>query len=145
VPEIERSVAALGHFLVPLFFVMVGAAVDVRVFNPFDPVHRTELLVGGVLIVVAVASKFAAGYAPFWFRGRKSVIGVGMIPRGEVGLIFARTGLASGVFDAGLFSAVTLMVMATTFLAPPLLKRLLSPKARPPIASEGVADLVGEV
>src|SRR4029077_1337625 len=110
------------------FFVTVGAAVDVRVFNPFDPARRTALLLGGVLIVVAVASKFAAGYAPFWFRGRKSVIGVGMIPRGEVGLIFAQTGLASGVFDAGLYGAVTLMVMGTTFLPPPLLKLLLPPK-----------------
>jgi Kef-type K+ transport system membrane component KefB len=128
VPEVERSVAAMGHFLVPLFFVAVGAAVDVRVFNPFNVANHSTLMVGGVLIVVAVVSKFAAGYAPFWFRGRKSVIGVGMIPRGEVGLIFAQTGLVSGVFDAGLFSAVTLMVMATTFLAPPLLKALLSPR-----------------
>ena len=49
----------------------------------------------GCLIVVAVLGKFAAGYAPFWFRGRKAVIGVGMIPRGEVGLIFAQMGLAT--------------------------------------------------
>ena len=52
--------------------------------------------VGGLLIVVAVLGKFAAGYAPFWFRGKKAVIGVGMIPRGEVGLIFAQMGLATG-------------------------------------------------
>ena len=50
---------------------------------------------------------------------------MGMIPRGEVGLIFARIGLASGVFDAGLFGATTLMVMVTTLVAPPCLKRLL--------------------
>ncbi len=48
-----------------------------------------------------------------------------MIPRGEVGLIFAQIGLASGVFDAGLFGATTLMVMVTTLVAPPALKRLL--------------------
>jgi Kef-type K+ transport system membrane component KefB len=146
VEEIERSINDLGHFLVPLFFVTVGAAVNVRVFNPFDPANWKTLTVGGLLIVVAVVSKFAAGFAPFWFRGHKSVIGVGMIPRGEVGLIFAQMGLSSGVFDAGLYSAVTLMVMVTTFLAPPLLKLLfpLMPNDRPDEA-EGVAELVGEV
>ena len=99
-----RSSAAsrsLGHFFVPLFFVVVGASVDVRVLNPLDPANRPTLVVGGLLIVVAVIGKFAAGYAPFWFEGKKHVIGVGMIPRGEVGLIFAQMGLAGGVFDAG--------------------------------------------
>ena len=49
---------------------------------------------------MAVLGKFAAGYAPFWFRGKKAVIGVGMVPRGEVGLIFAQMGLTTKVFDA---------------------------------------------
>ena len=77
-----------------------------------------------------VIGKLFAGYAPFWFKGNKTVIGVGMIPRGEVGLIFAQMGLSTGVFNEGLFTGVTLMVIVTTFLAPPLLKCLLS--ARPP-------------
>ena len=55
--------------------------------------------------MVGVVGKLAAGYAPFWFRGNKTVIGVGMVPRGEVGLIFAQMGLATDVFDAGLFGA----------------------------------------
>ncbi len=126
--EIEHGVTELGNFFVPLFFVSVGAAVDVRVFNPLDPSNQSTLLVGGLLIVVAVVGKFAAGYAPIWFQGNKSVIGVGMIPRGEVGLIFAQMGLHSGVFDAKLFSAVTLMVITTTFLAPPLLRALFPPR-----------------
>ncbi len=144
VPEVEQSIAGLGHFLVPLFFVTVGAAVDVRVLNPLNPANRTTLLAGGLLIVVAVVSKFVAGYAPFWFRGNKNVVGVGMIPRGEVGLIFARMGLAQKVFDAGLFSAVTLMVMVTTFLAPPLLKLLFPPRPGRPADPKGVAQLVSE-
>jgi len=91
-----------------------------------------------------VLGKWLAGYAPFWFRGRKGVIGVGMIPRGEVGLIFAQMGMAGGVLDAGLFGAVTLMVMVTTFLAPPLLKALLGvPQAGQEGPEEdGVEDLV---
>ena len=54
-----------------------------------------------------------------------------MVPRGEVGLIFAQTGLSAGVLTAGDFSALTLMVLVTTFIAPPLLKRLLGPASGP--------------
>jgi Kef-type K+ transport system membrane component KefB len=98
------------------------------------------------LIVVALLGKFLAGYAPFWSKVNKNVIGVGMIPRGEVGLIFAQMGLATGVFNVGLFSAVTLMVMVTTFIAPPFLKLLFPPirteqKLHKP---EGIEDLVTE-
>jgi len=139
VHEIEKGVTALGHFFVPIFFVSVGAAVDIRVFG-----DRQTLAVGGLLIPAAVVGKFLAGYAPFWFPGRKSVIGVGMIPRGEVGLIFAQMGVTSGVFDDRLFGAVTLTVVATTFLAPPLLKGLFPARkgGGPPPESEGIADLV---
>jgi Kef-type K+ transport system membrane component KefB len=142
--EIERGVTELGHFFVPIFFVSVGASVDVRVFNPLDPANHPTLMIGGLLIAAAVAGKFAAGYAAPWFKGKKSVVGVGMIPRGEVGLIFAQMGLASGVFDAKLFSAVTLMVMVTTFLAPPLLRALLPAEDAPrvPPRPEGIEELV---
>ena len=141
-----KGVAHLGHFFVPLFFVTVGAAVDVRAFDPLDAANRQTLVVGVLLVVAAVVGKFLAGYAPFWFKGRKAVIGVGMIPRGEVGLIFAQMGLSAGVFDAGLFSAVTLMVMVTTFMAPPLLKALFPPPRAgdTPHAPEGIEDLVTE-
>ena len=69
-----------------------------------------------------------------------------MVPRGEVGLIFAQMGLASGVFDAGLFGGVTLMVMVTTLLAPPCLKLLLGPSPfdLPEPEPEGIEDLVTE-
>jgi Kef-type K+ transport system membrane component KefB len=142
--EMERGVAQLGHFFVPIFFVAVGAAVDLGTLNPAVPANRPILLVGGLLIVAAVVGKFAAAYAPFWFRGNKAVIGVGMIPRGEVGLIFAQMGLESGVFNRGLFSAVTLMVMVTTFMAPPLLKIMFPPKpiGPAPAEPEGLEDLV---
>ena len=141
-PEIERGVAHLGHFFVPLFFVTVGAAVDVSVLNPLEPGNRPTLLIGGLLILVAVIGKFLAGYAPVWFKGNKKVIGVGMIPRGEVGLIFAQTGLASGVFPPSLFSAVTMMVLVTTFMAPPLLKYLVpsGPQTPPPPPPEGIEE-----
>jgi len=124
--------------------VAVGASVDCAALNPLEPASRFALLVGGTLIVVGVFGKLLAGYAPFWFTGNRMVVGVGMVPRGEVGLIFAQMGLASGVFDAGLFGGVTLMVMITTLLAPPALKLLLGPPPVPEIElpCEGIEDLV---
>lgn len=145
--EIEHGVASIGHFFVPLFFVIVGAAVDLRALNPLSPDSSQTLVVGSLLIAVAIATKFAAGFAPFWFKGRKAVIGVGMIPRGEVGLIFAQMGLSSGLLDSGLFSAVTMMVMVTTFIAPPLLRLLMPPDGERRVteeAPEGIEDLVTE-
>lgn len=126
--EIEHHAVRLGQFFVPIFFVMVGAAVDLRLFNPFNPENKQTLIVGSLLLLVAIIGKFVAGYTPFWMPGKKSVIGVGMIPRGEVGFIFAQMGLAKGILDRGLFSAIALMVMVTTFMAPPLLKWLFPPR-----------------
>jgi Kef-type K+ transport system membrane component KefB len=145
--EIERGITALGHFLVPIFFVSVGASVDIRALDPLRSDSRFALTIGGVLIAVGIVGKLLAGYAPFWFRGNKAVVGVGMIPRGEVGLIFARIGLASQIFDPGLFGAATLMVMVTTLVVPPCLKRLLDRSAQLSIQPErrdGFEDLITE-
>ncbi|MGD9632329.1 MAG: cation:proton antiporter [Pirellulales bacterium] len=144
--EIERGITQLGHFFVPLFFVIVGAAVDVAVFNPLQAANHQTLAIGGLLILAAIVGKFAAGYAPFWMTGDKRIIGAGMIPRGEVGLIFAQMGLSSGVFDGAMFSAVTLMVMVTTFVAPPLLKALCprGSVARVDEELDAIEDLVTE-
>jgi Kef-type K+ transport system membrane component KefB len=68
-----------------------------------------------------------------------------MIPRGEVGLIFAQMGLTTGVLTSGLFSALTLMVMVTTFMAPPLLKVLFPPRPGAPHQStSGLAEVTTE-
>ncbi len=117
--EIERAATTIGHFLVPVFFASVGASVQLSTLA--DP--RT-LAAGGLLIAVGVVGKFAAAYAPWKFRGNKRLIGVAMVPRGEVGLIFAQMGLATKAITPAIFSALTLMVMVTTFLAPPLLARV---------------------
>jgi Kef-type K+ transport system membrane component KefB len=137
--DIEKAVVPLGHFFVPIFFVVVGASVDVRTFVPHNQAGWTMLALGVILIVVAVLGKFVAGYVPFWFRGSKAVIGVGMMPRGEVGLIFAQMGLLKGVIEKPLFSAITLMVLVTTFLAPPLLRWLF-----PPLKIEGGLGEIAE-
>lgn len=137
---IQRGVVSLGQFFVPIFFVSVGAAVEIQSFAQPD-----VLAIGLALIVVAIVGKVIAGYAPLWFKGKKLVIGVGMVPRGEVGLIFAQMGLTAGVLDAGLFSALTLMVMVTTFMAPPLLKVLFPPRGAAGPPPGGVAAMTTEV
>jgi Kef-type K+ transport system membrane component KefB len=87
--EIEHEVHDVAQFFIPIFFVVVGAAVDLRSINPFDPSARRFLWIGLALTAIGVIGKVAAGYV-VWQKGlRRSVIGVGMIPRGEVGLIFA--------------------------------------------------------
>ena len=137
---IERGIIRLANVFVPIFFVAVGAAVDVRTFG-----SREVVTVGVALTVVAIAGKFAAGWAPVWVRARKTVIGVGMIPRGEVGLIFAQTGLTAGVLNAGAYSALMLMVLVTTFMAPPLLRRLLTKPAAETVDPQADASAVGEM
>ena len=117
--EIERSTTTIGHFFVPIFFATVGAAVDLRALaNP------RSLGIGAALIVCGVVGKVAAGYVPWWFRGRKLLVGTAMVPRGEVGLIFAQMGLSTGAIDAGLFGAIMLMVLVTTLITPPALSRV---------------------
>jgi Kef-type K+ transport system membrane component KefB len=120
--SIEQGCVRLGHFVVPIFFVAVGAAVDVRAL-----LQRDAAVLAALLVAAGIVGKIVAGYAAFWFKGNKTLIGVGMIPRGEVGLIFAQTGLAAGALDSARFSAVAAMVLITTLIAPPWLK-LISTK-----------------
>lgn len=140
---IEHGVAHLGQFFVPIFFVCVGASVDLRELNPLVAENHGTLKVGTLLIIAAMLGKFMCGYSPFWFKGRKHVIGIGMIPRGEVGLIFAEKAYATGVFDSGLFSAATMMVVVTTFIAPPLLRWTFPPvEPQGPKEEQGIESLV---
>jgi Kef-type K+ transport system membrane component KefB len=114
--RIEQSTSALGHFFVPIFFASVGAAVDLRAM-----MHPAALTLGGALLLVGIGTKFIAGYAPFWVPMRHALVGAAMVPRGEVGLIFARMGLATAVLTPELFGALMVMVIGTTFVAPPWL------------------------
>ena len=124
--EIEKGVTAPRAFLRPAVLRSRGRIGRSRRLEPDRSATADGPWWWAALIVCGVVGKMAAGYAPFWFRGDKGVVGVGMIPRGEVGLIFAQMGLPTGVFDAGMFTGATLMVIVTTFLAPPLLKGLIA-------------------
>lgn len=132
--EIEQEVYDIAQFFIPIFFVVVGAAVDLASISPFNPQTRPFFLFGLLLTAVGIVGKALAGFSAFG-NVRRIVIGVGMIPRGEVGLIFAQIGLSSGLLNGGLYSSVTLMVIVTTFMTPPILRGLLSRQA--PDARDG--------
>jgi len=120
--HIEERIKPVADLLVPVFFVTVGMKVEPAMLNPFAP--NAQLGIAMLLTAVAVASKLAAGLAVYQRGVRRWPVGVGMVPRGEVGLIFAGTGLAVGVVATDLYSALVVAVMLTTFVAPPWLKVL---------------------
>ena len=125
---IEHEVRPVASIFAPIFFVSVGASVNLQLLNPGSAASRGTLAIAGALVVIAIVGKLAAGWAAPWVRFRRIVVGVGMVPRGEVGLIFADIGRRSGVLSPEVFGAVLLMVMVTTFVAPPGLKALFGPK-----------------
>lgn len=121
--DLEKLTKPIADILVPIFFVVVGAKTDLGVLNPAIPENRTGLIIASFLITVAILGKVVTGAVVFGQPGiNRLAIGVGMIPRGEVGLVFAAVGTASGTLSPSLNVAVILMVIITTFLAPPLLR-----------------------
>ena len=129
---IEERVKPVVAVFTPIFFVVVGSSVDLRLLDPSRPGAGGVLWAAFALTVLAVVGKVLAGWAAPWARFRRIVVGVGMIPRGEVGLIFADIGRRTGVLGAEVFNAVLLMVLVTTFIAPILLKRLVGSPATAP-------------
>ena len=129
---IEHEVRPVASIFTPIFFVSVGASVNLSLLNPAREGAAGILAVAAMLTVLAIVGKIAAGWAAPWVPFRRLVVGVGMVPRGEVGLIFADIGRRSGVLDEAVFGAVLLMVMATTFVAPPALKGLFGTSGERP-------------
>jgi Na+:H+ antiporter len=119
---IEERIRPVADVFTPIFFLSIGAAVDLRVWNPFVAENHETLAIAGVLFVIAVIGKVASGWAVPWRRFNRRAVGIGMAPRGEVGLIFAQIGLGAGILSNRLFSAILFVVVATTLVTPPLLK-----------------------
>lgn len=115
----EENFNTLTSFMLPFFFIYVG--MEVR-FDNFETMMIPLLI---VMIIVAVATKFIGGYFGAKMgkmpKDSSTLVGVSMIPRGEVGLIVASIGLSLGVFTNSMFTTVILMVLATSILAPPLI------------------------
>ncbi|MDM9380343.1 cation:proton antiporter [Chlorogloeopsis sp. ULAP01] len=142
--ELDQQVIPIADILVPIFFVTVGARVDLGVLNPVVPENQQGLIIAIFLVVVAILGKIVTGWSVFGQSGiNRLAIGVGMIPRGEVGLVFLGIGAASGAIDKPLQAAIIIMVILTTFLAPPFLRVAFN---RQPVEAEEIieqADVTG--
>lgn len=150
--EIEEQVIPIADMLVPVFFVVVGARTDLSVLNPAIPSNREGLIMAAFLVVVAIIGKVVTGWAVFGQPNiNRLAIGIGMIPRGEVGLVFAGVGSATGVLSDALDAAIIVMVILTTFLAPPLLRLVFQeesakqPRPSTPAMEAGQALAAGQV
>ena len=119
--RIAEGLNPLGHIFIPVFFASIGINADLDAM--FQP---SVLALATVLTVVAIFGKLIAGFGIGRSPGDKLLIGIGMIPRGEVGLIFASIGLSKGILDDELYGALLLMVLVTTLITPPLLRLKLA-------------------
>ncbi len=135
--DLQQLVAPVGAVLVPIFFVLMGMKVDLRAFA------RVELLgFAAVLTLAAIIGKQICGLVVVDRGLNRAAIGLGMIPRGEVGLIFAGMGttlmlptvqgVPAPVIDSGTFGVIVIMVIVTTLVTPPALKRSLARTAATP-------------
>ncbi|MBI2817155.1 MAG: cation:proton antiporter [Acidobacteria bacterium] len=125
---LEELVAPIASFLVPIFFVSMGIRTDLRSFASLS-----VLQLAAVLTIAAILGKQLSSLGVLGKGVDRLSVGIGMIPRGEVGLIFANAGLAlmignQRVVNQHVFSAVVVMVIATTILTPPALKWSLERK-----------------
>jgi Kef-type K+ transport system membrane component KefB len=112
--HVEDLIEPLAHFLVPIFFVLTGMSVNLETL--FDV---KILIVALGITVVAILGKYVSGFVAG--KVNKNIVGFGMVPRGEVGLIFASIGIGLGVISQQLFSVIVIMVIFTTLLTPPIL------------------------
>jgi Kef-type K+ transport system membrane component KefB len=116
--HVEDLVEPLGFFLVPIFFVLTGMSVSLEAL--FDlPVLAVALGITAIGVAGKVVSGLAAGPVNKW------VVGWGMVPRGEVGLIFATMGKQLGVLPEEEFAVIVIVVILTTLMTPPILSHLL--------------------
>lgn len=138
---VER-IEPVADIFTPIFFVAVGAPVNVGLLIPGSHDFNLQVLVVGLLLTaVAIVGKLIAGLGVRRRDTSKLLVGVGMVPRGEVGLIFASIGLTAGILSEPVYSAVLIMVMLSTFIVPPLLKVLFArkPQGPPPDSVEALA------
>ena len=118
--KVENYIGKIGLIFAPLFFAIIGAQVDLRA------VDLNVLMLSGVIIIVAIATKlFGCGLPAMLFLKNKAQgmrVGIGMISRGEVGLIVAGVGVTAGVLTSEVYSTIVIMVAVTTIITPIWLK-----------------------
>ncbi len=118
--KIEHYASRIGLIFAPLFFAIIGAQVD------FREVNLEILMLSGIIIVIAVVTKYFGCGLPAWFflknKRQGMRVGIGMISRGEVGLIVAGVGISSGILTSDVYSTIVIMVVVTTIITPIWLK-----------------------
>jgi len=118
--KIEGFIRRIGLIFAPLFFSIIGAQVD------FRGIDLEILMLSAIIIVIAVLTKYLGCGLPAWFflkdKTKGMRVGIGMISRGEVGLIVAGVGLSAGVLSSSVYSTIVIMVAATTIITPIWLK-----------------------
>jgi Kef-type K+ transport system membrane component KefB len=135
--DLEHQLRPVTDFFLPVFFITVGAGVNLALLA-----NQQALFLALALSATAVLGKLVCGWAAFGIPANRWVIGAGMIPRGEVGLVFASVGLSTGVLTGINHSAVVIMVILTTFLGPLLLSLMLrSQSVREPMVEETIANV----
>ncbi len=115
--QVAADLNSVGTFFIPVFFVLIGVNADLEAM-----LRPNVLAIAGVLTVVAVLGKLVSAVGAAGLHADRLMIGVGMIPRGEVGLIFASIGLSEGVIDDELYGALLVVVLLSTLITPPVLR-----------------------
>ncbi len=146
--RIAHDFGAVANIFIPVFFVQIGVNADIGAMT-----KPSVLGLAALLTVVGIAGKLAAAWGATGTRVDKLLIGIGMVPRGEVGLIFASIGLVNGVLDKDLYGALLVVVLVTTLITPPLLRqrigstdkrRLADAPAPTQEPAEGWLDVIGD-
>lgn len=121
--KMHQLTSGVTEFLVPFFLVNIGMQLDLAVFRDMSVVALAV-----ILTVIAVITKFVGCGLGAWGMKRREMaqIGIGMVPRGEVGIVVAQIGLGLGVISTNFFAAVLFMAVATTLIAPPFIKILFA-------------------
>lgn len=117
--KMHKLTSGVTEFLVPFFLVGIGMQLDLSLFKDMSVVALAV-----IITVIAVLTKFIGCAVGAWGMSRREMaqIGVGMVPRGEVGIVVAQIGLGLGVISGQFFASVLFMAVATTLIAPPFIK-----------------------
>jgi Kef-type K+ transport system membrane component KefB len=117
--SVHKQTSGVMEFFVPVFLVNIGMSLDLQIFRDWNIV-----LLAVIVTLLAIVTKFiGCAIASYGIGWRRSVqIGVGMVPRGEVGIVVAQIGLSLGVISGSFFASVLFMAIATTLIAPPFIK-----------------------
>jgi Kef-type K+ transport system membrane component KefB len=136
-PKMHQLTAGVTEFLVPFFLVNIGMQLNLSVFR-----DSSMIVLAVIVTAAAVITKFIGCGLGAWGMTRREMgqVGVGMIPRGEVGIVVAQIGLGMAVISEQFFAAVLFMAVATTLIAPPLIKLFYSEDKN----KDGIDDVIVE-